>query len=234
MEISIRACPAREHELEYFVKKYGFLLEDSNSRFELYLNLDRLELVQSNSQTKPLSIDFNSAKLQYRHKNIKQELINKAIGKKNKNMNIIDATAGLAQDAFLLASLGHNLTLIERSNIVAALLDDAIRQSKSNLKLIYGDALAVLKEINPKPEIIYLDPMYPKTNKKAAQKKGMQFFREILKDDDNSHKLLEQALITATKRVIVKRPIKADYLNNKKPAAQIKGKTTRFDIYLKN
>ena len=232
MKIKISAVPGRQAELEYFVDKYGFLVEDVDNRFELYLNLDRLELIQKDSPAKPLSIDFNSKKLNYRSKNSRQELINKAIGKKNKNANIIDATAGLGQDAFLLASLGHKLTLIERSNIVAALLEDAINRSGLKFKLIYGDAGEILAKLSSKPEIIYLDPMYPKSNKKAAQKKGMQFFREILANDGNDQELLAQALKAAGKRVIVKRPIKAKYLNEKKPNAQIKGKTTRFDIYL--
>ena len=232
MKIKISAVKSRQAELEYYTNKYGFSLQDTSTSFELYLNLDRLELIQKNSTAKPLSIDFDSKKLSYRHKNIKQELINKAVGKKNKNVNITDSTAGLGQDAFLLASLGHRLTLIERSNIVAALLEDAInRSNKQNLKLIYGNAINILQEQKLKPEIIYLDPMYPKTNKKAAQKKGMQFFREILANDDDSENLLEQALLSAKKRVVVKRPIKADFLKQK-PDAQIKGKTTRFDIYL--
>jgi len=232
VKIKISAIASRQAELDYYVAKYGFSLQDNDNRFELYLNSDRLELIQKDSRAKPLSINFNSQKLNYRSKNIRQELINKAIGKKNKNLNIIDATAGLGQDAFLLAKTGHNLSLIERSNIVAALLEDAISRSELKLNLVYGDAITILAKLSYKPEIIYLDPMYPKSNKKAAQKKGMQFFREILTNESDSQQLLEHALKAASKRIIVKRPIKANYLNNQKPDAQIKGKTTRFDIYL--
>ena len=46
--------------------------------------------------------------------------------KSNKNRTVVDATAGLGYDAFILASLGANVTLIERSKTMYKLLQEGI------------------------------------------------------------------------------------------------------------
>ena len=53
----------------------------------------------------------------------------RAIGLKGKKMlNIVDTTAGLGKDAFLLASLGAKVTLIERSNYMHQLLETGMKE----------------------------------------------------------------------------------------------------------
>ena len=49
----------------------------------------------------------------------------------NKNRNIIDATAGLGYDSFILASLGAKVTLIERSQKMHELLQNGINEGIS-------------------------------------------------------------------------------------------------------
>ena len=82
------------------------------------------------------------------------------------------------------------------------------------------------------PQLIYLDPKFPGRDKSALVKKEMRFFHDIVGKDDDSALLLELALIRAIERVIVKRPIKADTLNSRKPDFEIRGKTIRYDVYL--
>ena len=47
---------------------------------------------------------------------------------------MLDATAGLGRDAFVLASLGCQVTLIERVPAVAALLENGIERALLNVE----------------------------------------------------------------------------------------------------
>ena len=51
---------------------------------------------------------------------------------KTNNLNILDCTGGFARDAAILASLGNNVTLIERNPIIMSLLVDAREKIKSD------------------------------------------------------------------------------------------------------
>ena len=79
----------------------------------------------------------------------------KAVGMKfNKNRTVVDATAGLGYDAFILASLGANVTLIERSEIIYDLLGKALTEALNfggevsnivkRMDLIFGDSKDIL------------------------------------------------------------------------------------------
>jgi 16S rRNA (guanine1516-N2)-methyltransferase len=156
----------------------------------------------------------------------------------------LDATAGLGRDAFVLASLGCQVHLLERSPIVAALLADGLRRAKADvekgewlsqrLSLEHCDALIWMKEHPNAYHSVYLDPMYPHRRKSALVKKEMQILRSSVGEDADAAALLEMALCCAQKRVVVKRPKGAECLDKRQPQAQIIGKTTRFDLYLKD
>ena len=75
----------------------------------------------------------------------------RAVGfKGSKTINIVDTTAGLGKDAFVLASLGAKVTLIERSKHMHELLkigieeglrtDNEIRKVINRMKLLFGDS----------------------------------------------------------------------------------------------
>ena len=72
----------------------------------------------------------------------------KAVGmKSNKNRTIVDATAGLGYDSFILASLGANVTLIERSEKIHKLLQEGINEAKeSTLEPSWTAAYASIKK----------------------------------------------------------------------------------------
>ena len=101
------------------------------------------------------------------------------------------------------------------------------------MTLINQDSIEYLKNLKENFDVIYIDPMFPKTNKSRLVKKDMPIFRAIVGDDLDSNKLLELALQQNAKRVVVKRMKKAEYLANKKPNFEIVGNTTRFDVYIK-
>ncbi len=166
----------------------------------------------------------------------------KAVGfSGNKAPEVVDATAGLGRDAFLLASLGAHVTLIERSETMHALLAEGLRragaeggrhaETVARMTLIHGDSCALLPQL--KPHIILIDPMHPPRDKTALVKKEMRLIREIVGDDPDSRELMRVALESAQKRVVLKWPLRADPMPGiRKPSHQIVGKSTRYDVFV--
>lgn len=166
----------------------------------------------------------------------------KAVGFKfNKNRTIIDATAGLGYDAFILASLGANVTLIERSEKIYDLLKAAISEAKlyggeisnivNRMNLLFGDSKDILPNIAP--EVILIDTMYKDRKKSALVKNDMRLVREVVGSDSDHVELINVALNNASKRVVIKQPRYAETLGNIKGCShQILGKTIRYDVYV--
>ena len=168
----------------------------------------------------------------------------KAIGLKGAKEipSVVDATAGLGRDRFVLASLGCRVTLVERSPVAAALLFDALDRASSHadtadiaarMVLVHANAidwLATLAEVD-KPDVVLVDPMFPDTGNKAAAKKDMQAFQEVIGGDDDSPRLLAAALAAARERVVVKRPRLGADVAGPSPTSRQVGKSTRFDVY---
>ena len=166
----------------------------------------------------------------------------KAVGMKaGKTPSVIDATAGLGRDAFLLASLGAQVTLIERSDIMHTLLQDGLKAASnagglhaeiaSRMTLIHGDAIDLLPAMNP--EVVLVDPMHPPRQKSALVKADLRAIRDIVGTDDDQLTLIQTALAAASKRVVLKWPAKASALDRLKPCShQIVGKTVRYDVFM--
>ena len=166
----------------------------------------------------------------------------KAVGLKGgQPPTIIDATAGLGRDAFLLASLGSQVILIERSDIIHELLAagmDAARQAGGQHKdimdrmtLIHGDSITLLPHMQA--DVVLVDPMHPLRQKSALVKAEMRAIRDIVGGDEDQQLLIETALAMATKRVVLKWPAKAAPLTGLRPAShQIIGKSIRYDVFM--
>ena len=167
----------------------------------------------------------------------------KAAGlKSGKNPYIVDATAGLGRDAFLLASLGATVTLIERNDKMHSILQDGLLRARNEggeftdiinrMTLLHGDAKELLPQL--KPEVIVIDPMHPPRIKSALVKKEMRQIRDIVGTDPDAAELMKVALATATSRVVLKWPLRADPMEGiKKPSHQITGKSTRYDVFIR-
>ena len=111
----------------------------------------------------------------------RKEPIVKAVGLKGDVLkgatpwHVVDATPGLGRDAFVLVSVGCKVTMIERSPIVAALLEDGIRRLQQRfpelaerLALQHGNSADVMQYWNGENvDAIYLDPMFPHKKKSA-------------------------------------------------------------------
>jgi 16S rRNA (guanine1516-N2)-methyltransferase len=150
----------------------------------------------------------------------------------------------VGRDGFILASLGCQVTLCERSAILAALLQDALHRAAldadiggwigERLHLIHGDSRAMLQQLAEpqQAEVIYLDPMYPPGKARVLAKKDIRALQELLGPDRDSGALVEVALQHARRRVVVKRPRRAGWLGDRKPDTCIDSKRTRYDIYV--
>jgi 16S rRNA (guanine1516-N2)-methyltransferase len=192
-----------------------------------------------------LEVDFSSKALRFRQQaaTTRNEAIAKAVGlKKNKACKIIDTTAGLGTDAFILASLGADVILLERSNTIATLLRKGLErldqtEIRSRMQLIETEACDYLSglTLNKYPDVIYCDPMFPERQKSALVKKEMRYLQTILSQETfvyNEEALLKVALEKAKTRVVVKRPRLAPCLAGPKPSFSQPYKSNRFDIYL--
>jgi 16S rRNA (guanine1516-N2)-methyltransferase len=193
-----------------------------------------------------LCIDFLSGRFSHRLKSSgKRELLAKALGIKKYGLplKIIDTTAGLGQDAFMMANLGCQVLMLERSAIIYLLLKNALaRANKSKptvvkrLTLMHTQAEIYLKTLLrlPKrahPDVIYLDPMYPTNKRSHLPNKAAYILKTIVGEDKDAATLLKAALACYPKRVVLKRPRLGKTLLSIQPPLQLVGKTIRFDIF---
>lgn len=190
---------------------------------------------------KPIRIDFLAGKTNHRrlHGGGRGQLIAKACAVKGQPLpTILDATAGLGQDAFVLACLGCEVHMLERSPIVAVLLQDGLNRLQAEesmpLRLIQMDAISYLTQAKADEfDVVYLDPMFPARQKNAKVKKEMQVLQALLgKVEEDEAAIFAAAKRVAKKRVAVKRPRGAPHYANTAPSFEITGKSSRFDIYL--
>lgn len=192
----------------------------------------------------PIYADFLAGKLAHRrlYGGGKSQLLARAIGlQKMKAPTVLDVTAGLGQDGFVLACLGCQVTMVERSPIIAALVEDALNRARHDtsfqnlsLCLVLADSANFLQQLDHAnyPDVIYLDPMFPSRSKSALVKKEMRILRAVVGDDIDADNLFNLARKIAKKRVVVKRSRHAPLLANAQPTLQFKGQSSRFDVYI--
>ncbi len=192
-----------------------------------------------------LFVDFVHGKNGFRFAHnctIKQPLARAAGIKPGFRPSVLDGTAGLGTDAFVLASLGCRVTLCEQSPLIGALLEDGLHRAENENKtaeivgkkmhLVVEDTKKFLQQDSETFHTIYLDPMYPHRHQSALNKQSLRVIRTLVGDDIDGPALLETALAKAENRVVVKRPRKAPLLSRVRPSHVILMKNSRFDIYL--
>ncbi len=171
----------------------------------------------------------------------KKDLLALAIGKKTKT--VIDATTGWAQDSLAIFRMGYDINCIERSPVMAELIQDGfnrlaqkdwmLNRGLQPPKLSVGNSIALLAGLQEKPDCIYLDPMFPPKRKKSAlAKKAMSMLRDILGDDEDRADLFAAAWQACGKRLVVKSPDYAEAMGGK-PTEIYQGKLLRYDVYIK-
>lgn len=194
----------------------------------------------------PVRVDFLEGAVAHRrlHGGGSGQMIAKAVGiQSGIRPTILDATAGLGRDAFLLAQLGCPVTLVERHQLIVALLVDGLVRARPDpevgpiierMQLRPGNAIELMRDwADEPPQVIYLDPMFPHREKSSLVKKEMRVFRPLVGADDDAAQLLQAALALASHRVVVKRPRKAPNVDGPAPGYALEGKSSRYDIYPK-
>jgi 16S rRNA (guanine1516-N2)-methyltransferase len=189
-------------------------------------------------------VDFAGGAVGYRFRRGGERshpLVRAAGIKKDRLPSIVDATAGLGRDAFLLASAGATVTLIERSAEVHALLKEALARAAAEspelaevvarMTLVHGDARHYLPEL--KPDVVIVDPMHPPRRNTALVKQEMRQLSAIVGADEDAHETMAVALASARDRVVLKWPLRAaPLLATPKPSHQLAGKTVRYEVFM--
>ena len=222
---------------------------DGQTRFLLVLTRRRLEIRDKRGAIgKGFAIDFaiDNPRVLGLRGGRSREPLRRAVGvKTGTNASVLDATAGLGRDSLVLAALGYHVTMCERSPAIAALLQDGLYRAQRNsgfvehignrLRLQAGDAMHVLSNLPARlrPQVIYIDPMYPIRARSAFVKKEMQFLRALVGQDEDGPALLAVALESAARRVVVKRRKGDPDLSSGSPSHRIVSGQVRFDVYLR-
>lgn len=187
-------------------------------------------------------VDFTAGAARHRRVQGGGELLAKAVNHRTRPQ-VWDATGGLGRDSFVLAGLGLPVRVFERHPAVYCLLADGLARARQHpdtaeiaarISLHAADAAAEMLRLADhfgRPEVVYLDPMYPERQKSAAVKKEMAYFHELVGTAQDEAALLDAALAVAGKRVVVKRPRLGETLCGRQPDYQYSGKSTRFDVY---
>lgn len=219
-----------------------------NPELALCVDAEGLWLCANGMKMQP---DWKAEVGRLKRASLKSEMIARACNLAEKP-DLIDATAGLGHDSLLMAHLGAQVTLVERHPILFTLLESTKQYAENDaflqpivarINLVFSDSADYLKqqiEQSKCVDVVYLDPMFPQRDqnqnaiKKQAQvKKQMQLLHMLLPEDgemDLGDHLLGLAKQMA-KRVVVKRPRLAVFLDDQKPEHQWQGDACRFDAY---
>jgi 16S rRNA (guanine1516-N2)-methyltransferase len=184
--------------------------------------------------------DFAKMLPRLRRGNFQAELLVKAARIKGLDgaATVMDCTAGLGEDSLLLAAAGFQVKLYERDPVIAALLRDALRRAADlpelapileRMEFHEADSLQVLAQLAEAPDVIYLDPMFPSRQKTALVKKKFQLLQQLEQPCDNGEEFLQAAIACKPRKIVIKRPLKGEYLGGRAPDYAIKGKTIRYD-----
>lgn len=224
------------------------LVHDNSAILALVLTNQRLELRKVDEpKLGAIAVNFVDGTLAHRRKfgGGRGEAVAKAVGIKGDYLpTVIDATAGLGRDAFVLASLGCTVKLVERHPVVGALLEDGLTRAyadpeigelmQAKMHLLPVRSIGELDPTSALADVVYLDPMYPHKQKSALVKKEMRVFQHLVGADLDSDTLFSPAQQLARKRIVVKRPDYAPFLATKKPDFSQETKNHRFDVYLRH
>ena len=186
-------------------------------------------------RTGPVRVDFSAGAIQQRARDdLRGQHLVRAVGT---GLEVLDATAGLGRDAFLLASAGNRLHLLEREPAIYALLADGLRRAAAD-----PDLASVVERMRlhcadfrdwseaRRYDVVYLDPMFPRPEKRARGKKEMVFLQQLAGEGEESG-LLAKALGCARGRVVVKRPPSEVWMDAAKPSFSYRGRVSRYDVY---
>ena len=218
------------------------IITNNKEKFDILLSMDEngLALVSENMK---LYGDFSKSIKRIKQSNLQNEMLIHAAKMKGKKEKLIaiDATAGLGEDSILLAAYGYTVELYEKNPIIVELLKDAMERAKKiselrdvieRMKVHNEDSIIAMQKIQFNPDIILLDPMFPERTKSALIKKKFQILHKIENPCSDENELLSSAIKANPKKIIIKRPLKGEYLAGIKPDYSLKGNSIRYDCII--
>ncbi len=194
-------------------------------------------------------VDFS----QFRRGQIARHPLVRAVGKGTGA--VIDATAGLGADAWLLAASGRHVIALERcaavhdavaDGLARAGRDPSLEAVAGRITLQHADSIRALAGLVERArsgggsiDAIVLDPMYPHSGSSALPPRDIRLVRAAAGDDVDALDLFAAACHCGVSRVVVRRPHRAPPMAL--PAttalsaplnAQFGSKLVRYDLYL--
>ena len=211
-------------------------------RLELFLRLDEKGLHLTDGKLS-LQGDFSGMAKRLKRGNLQQELLVKAARVKGEREHplVIDATAGLGEDSLLLAAAGFEVWLYEYDPVIAELLKDALRRAAElpelteavgRMRLFEENSIEAMKNLPVRPDVVFLDPMFPERQKSALVKKKFQLIKRLESPCCEEEELFQAAMASSPRKIVVKRPLKGPYLAGRKPGYSLTGKAIRYDCLI--
>jgi len=231
-ELALRTNLFFKGNLEDLQKETLNRIQELNKHYFLVLGNKNLYLkLGVTLKNKPIHSDF----IGWSKKPMKSNIL-VAMKGLPRDCSVLDATAGLGQDALYLSTLSGEVILLEKIPWVYSLLKNGLDKAKREQNKIFSkmhplctNAKDYLQKLEESPDVIYLDPMFNFSTKSKA-KKDLQALRELIQEGLTSN-LLQISLSKAKRRIIVKRHSKQEYLENLKPTYSVSGRVIRFDVY---
>lgn len=184
--------------------------------------------------------DFENMLHRVTNGRLQHEMLIRAAKSDKPGRKAIDATAGMGEDAFLLAAQGYEVTLFEQNPVIAVLLKDALRRAKkhpvlkdiaSRMNLVQDNSVEGMSKLLDPVDVIYLDPMFPARQKSSLINKKLQLIRKLEPPCSEETDLFDAAISASPSKIIVKRPLKSEFLAGRKPSYTLNGKAIRYDCY---
>lgn len=184
--------------------------------------------------------DFENMLHRVTNGRLQHEMLVRAAKSEKPGRRAIDATAGMGEDAFLLAAQGYEVTLYEQNPVIASLLKDALRRARKHpvlkeiagrMKLMEGNSVECLPKLLDSVDVIYLDPMFPARQKSSLINKKLQLIQKLEPPCSTETELFDAAILAEPEKIIVKRPLKSEFLAGRKPSYTLNGKAIRYDCY---
>ena len=184
--------------------------------------------------------DFENMLHRVTNGRLQHEMLVRAAKSDRPGRKAIDATAGMGEDAFLLAAQGYEVTLFEQNPVIAVLLKDALRRAKkhpvlkdiaSRMNLVQDNSVEGMSKLLDPGDVIYLDPMFPARQKSSLINKKLQLIQKLEPPCSEETDLFDAAISASPSKIIVKRPLKSEFLAGRKPSYTLNGKAIRYDCY---
>lgn len=223
---------------ERIAERCGLTADDSGARFALAVGPAAWQLADRTSRQRPLQLDFTELFRRRRVATARSPL-GRATGiRQGQPAAVLDCTAGLGRDGFMLASLGASrVDMVERHPVLAAMLEEALQRAQRDpdlpawvhsLNVRCADSRAVLAE-SASADVVYIDPMFP-AERRALAGRELQFLQRLLAPESDGDELLRAALASGSRRVVIKRA--KHHPTVQTPTFTVRGKSFRFDVYV--